>query len=257
MAALQALSQIGSKDGFAAVKQSLESKDPNVRSSAVAALGAFEGSDADKAILEAFRDSYYKTRIAAAQAAKERKLAAAVPYLRYRVERDEVPAVKDESIRALGAINNSDAIGVLAELFKNRKNPDRVRILCGEMLMTDAPDNYAQLLVAELQEAQKSNLRSLYSGLLKDLGQAKTSKLEDFAKKLFKSHGALERAYALDLAEKNKFVSLSKEIQILCDPKYGSLSDKAKAVAKKLGISDKPPPEPAKPAAPKPEGPPE
>ena len=134
IAALDALSKIGDPEGLEAVLACVSTNDPNVRSAAVAALGPFSGDAVDSAILDAFRDSYYRTRIAAAQASRDRRLAAAVPYLRYRAERDEVPNVKDEAIRALGAIANEEAVSVLDSLFTERKNADRVRLVAAEML---------------------------------------------------------------------------------------------------------------------------
>ncbi|WP_461248549.1 HEAT repeat domain-containing protein, partial [Treponema sp. R6D11] len=77
MAALGALSQIGDPKGLDAITSCISAKDPNLRSSAVAALGPFTGSAVENAIFDAFRDSYYRTRIAAAQASRDRKLASA------------------------------------------------------------------------------------------------------------------------------------------------------------------------------------
>ncbi|MDR3249134.1 MAG: HEAT repeat domain-containing protein, partial [Treponema sp.] len=128
MAALEALSKIGDEQGLAAIVSAVSDVDPNVRSSAVASLGPFTGEVVDKAILEAFRDSYYRTRIGAAQASRIRKLEEAIPYLKFRAERDDVPQVKDEAIRALGAIGTGEAQSILAALFDERKNPDPVRI---------------------------------------------------------------------------------------------------------------------------------
>jgi len=134
MAALESLAKIGDQNGLDAVLSCVSATDPNIRSTAVTALGPFSGKAVDDAILDAFRDSYYRTRIAAAQASRQRKLAAAVPYLKFRAERDEVPAVKEDSIRALGAIADGESIKVLEALFTERKNSDRVRITAGEMI---------------------------------------------------------------------------------------------------------------------------
>ncbi|GAB1482823.1 hypothetical protein MASR2M78_16390 [Treponema sp.] len=112
MAALDAIEKIGDDTGLDAVLTALASSDPNVRASAVAALGPFSQAQAEEALLEAFRDSYYKSRAGAALAAGKRRLEAAVPFLQYRALRDEVPAVRDEAIRALGSIDSSASIKV-------------------------------------------------------------------------------------------------------------------------------------------------
>ncbi|MDR2080044.1 MAG: HEAT repeat domain-containing protein, partial [Treponema sp.] len=236
MSALDSLAKIGDKGGLNAVLLSVESADPNVRSSAVAALGPFSGPDVDNAILEAFRDSYYKTRMAAAQAARDRRLAEAVPYLRYRAERDDVPAVKDEAIKALGAIGNRESLDILLSLFTERKNADRVRLLAAEMLLQNNADTYAAKVIAELDEAKRKNQTPLYNGFLRILGPAKTPVLEDLSKRFFFSGGVVEKSYALDMVLNNQFLSLAEQVRELTDEKNGSLSRKAKLVVDQLGL---------------------
>jgi hypothetical protein len=189
-------------------------------------------------LLEAFRDSYYRTRVAAARAAGERKMDGAVPYLRYRAERDDVPAVKDEAIRALGAIGSDQAMGILAALFAERKNPDRVRILSAETLMHYRPEEYAEKTIVELDEAKSKNQTPLYNGLLRVLGNAKTQKLEGLARRFFAGGGVIEKSYALDITANNELVSLADEVRALTDEKNGSLSRKAGAVLEKLSPGD-------------------
>ncbi|MDR2482661.1 MAG: HEAT repeat domain-containing protein [Treponema sp.] len=238
MAALEALSKIGDDRGLQPILDSITSSDPNVRSTAVAALGPFNGSEVDRAILEAFRDSYWRTRISAAQAAKTRKLTAAVPYLAYRAERDETPNVKDEAIRALGAIGTGEARSVLDKLFIERKNAARVRLLAAEMLTELDGSGYAEQLVIELDEAKRTNQTALYNGFLKIIGGMKSGKLESLAARFFDSGGITEKSYAIDMVANNRFVGLADRVQALtADEKNGGLARKAKSALDKMGIS--------------------
>ncbi|MDR0404110.1 MAG: HEAT repeat domain-containing protein [Treponema sp.] len=243
MAALEGLSGIGDEEGLPAILAAASSGDPNVRASAIAALGPFKGEQADEAILEAFRDSYYRARIAAAQASRDRKLEEAVPYLKFRCENDEVPNVRDEAVKALGAIGNAEARGVLESLFGERKNSDRIRIGSAEMLLqNDAPD-YAKRVIDEMDYAKSKNQTALYNGFLRVLGAAKADALEDLAKRFFALGGVIEKSYALDICLNNNFRGLSEEIRALSDPKNGSLAVKSGNILKKWE-------EPAAPAAP-------
>jgi HEAT repeat protein len=234
IAALEALAKIGDEGGKSAVISSVSAPDPNVRSSAVAALGPFSGEDVDNAILEAFRDSYYRTRIAAAQASRERKFEKAVPYLRFRAERDEVPAVKDEAIRALGAIATEECLAAIESLFFERKNADRVRIVSAEMLMQNNPGVYLGRLAVELDEAKSKNQTALYNGLLKIAAEAKTEKLEDIARRFLASGGLIEKSYALDMAANNNLKSLTEEVRALSSDKNQSLARKAQRTLESL-----------------------
>ncbi|MFP3089276.1 HEAT repeat domain-containing protein [Treponema sp. TIM-1] len=236
MAALDSLSKIGDPEGLQTILTTLVSSDPNVRSAAIAALGPFSGQEVEGVILEAFRDSYYRIRIGAAKAAGERKFIEAIPYLRFRAEKDEVPTVKDEAIRALGAIGTRETAVVLADLFGERKNTDRVRILAAEMLIQNNADDYAEKVIREMDDAKTKNQTALYNGLLRVLGSARTRTIEGLARRFLSSGGVIEKSYALDMTVNNELKGLADQVKELTDEKNGSLARKARAVLQKLGL---------------------
>jgi hypothetical protein len=238
MAALDAMAKIGDPAGLDAVIEAVSASDPNVRASAIAALGPFSGDAADKAILDGFRDSYYRTRIGAAAAAGKRKLEAAVPYLRFRAENDDVPAAKDEAIKALGAIGSSDAMAILDSLFSEHKNSDRVRILAGEMLLLNDAPGWASKVIAELEDAKNRKQTPLYNGFLRILGPSLSPSLEDLAKRFFASGTVIEKSYALDMTVNNEFRGLAEDVRQLLDEKKNgaSLARKARSTLDKLGL---------------------
>ncbi|MDR0669748.1 MAG: HEAT repeat domain-containing protein [Treponema sp.] len=234
MAALEALSKIGDKEGLPAIISAVSDGDPNVRSSAVAALGPFTGEDVDKAILEAFRDSYYRTRISAAQASRVRGLEAAIPYLKFRCEQDDVPQVRDESIRALGAINTGETTAILTALFEERKSPDAVRIRSAEMLVTNDAEACIEKVIAEMDDAKSRNQSALYNGLLKIVAGAHSSRLEALARRFLGSGDTVERSFALDIAANNNFRGLVEDIRPLTESRNTSLARKAQLTLDKL-----------------------
>jgi HEAT repeat protein len=238
MAALEALSKVSNDDGLDAIIEAVSSTDPNIRSSAVAALGPFSGELVDNAILEAFRDSYYRTRIGAATAAGQRRLESAVPYLRYRAENDEVPQVRDEAIKALGAINNAEAMGILDMLFSERRNSDRVRIAAAEMLLQNNSAQYGSRVLLEMEDAQSRNQTALYNGFVRVMSAAKGPGLEGIAARFLTRGGVIERSLGLDLVLNNELRSLQNEVRILMDERaYGaSIARKAQSTLEKLGV---------------------
>jgi HEAT repeat protein len=238
IAALDSLGKIGNEGGMEAVIASVSDKDPNVRSAAVAALGPFSGEAVDNAILDAFRDSYYRTRIAAARASRDRKFEKAIPYLRFRAERDDVATVKDEAIRALGAIGGSECVSILNTLFSERKNSDQIRIVSAEMLMKNTPDSSVDKLIVELDEAKRKNQTPLYNGFLKVIGESKTPKLEDITRRFLSLGGIIEKSYGLDMTMNNDFRGLSAEVTALKNDKNVSLARKAARTMEALGIKD-------------------
>ena len=236
MTALEAISKIGDPSGLDAVLDCVSANDPNIRSAAVTALGPFSGKAVDDAILDAFRDSYYRTRIAAAQASRQRKLAAAVPYLKFRAERDEVPAVKEDSLRALGAIADDESVKILEDLFFQRKGNDRVRIIAGEMLMQVAPEQFLDRFVMELDEAKQKKQTALYNGLLKVIGGTKAANMEDITRRLMQNSGVVEKSYALDMAANNNLTGLADEMKVIADGRNEGLAAKSRRILEKWEI---------------------
>ncbi|MCL2599689.1 MAG: HEAT repeat domain-containing protein [Treponema sp.] len=236
MAALEALAQIGDPGGLEAVLAGVAAGEPHVRAAAVQALGPFSGSTVDAAILDAFRDSFYRTRVAAAQASRQREFAAAVPYLRFRATRDENHTVREHSIRALGAIANNEAMQTLEELFTERRNPQRVRLVAGEMLMQSQPNRFLDAFIAEMDEARQRNLTSMYNGLLRILSNTTAGNMEPITRRLMAESGIVERSYALEIAANNNLVALADEIRTIAEDSNQVLARRARRTLDRLGL---------------------
>jgi len=236
MAALEALSAIGDPAGLEAVLAGVSAGEPLVRATAVAALGPFSGGNVDAAILDAFRDSFYRTRIAAAHASRERRFAAAVPYLRFRAMRDENHAVREHSIRALGAIANAESMDILEELFAERRNPQRVRLVAGEMIMQNEPDRFLDRFIEEKDEARRSNLTAMYNGMLRILGRTTAGNMEGITRRLMAERGVVERSYALEIAANNNLVGLADEIRTISEDSNQALARRAIRTLETLGL---------------------
>ena len=242
IAALEAVAAIGNPLAASAVVDAVASTDPAVRSTAVASLGPFSGAAADQAVLDGFRDSYFRTRQSASRAAGQRQQESAVPFLRFRAENDDVPAVRDEAIRALGAVNNSEAMAALDSLFSARGNSDRVRLMAAEMLLQNNANAYGTKVVVEMDEAQTRRQTALYNGFIRILSTAPPSaSFEPAARRLIRSGGVIERALALDLIATNEFRHLADEVRELLDERRSnaSLARRARTTLERLGLDEK------------------
>jgi hypothetical protein len=131
-------------------------------------------------------------------------------------------------------MENDEAVVILAFLFEERKNADRVRILAAEMLLRDHSDAYAEKLVAELDDAKGRNQTALYNGFLRVIGGAKSPSLEALTRRFFAAGGVIEKSYALDMTANNGFRGLIEEVRALTDPKNGSLARKAQTTLERL-----------------------
>ena len=238
MAAIESLSAIGDPQGMDAVVEAVSTSDPSVRSTALGALGPFSGEAVERAVLDGFRDSYWRSRQGAARAAGQRRQESAVPFLRFRAENDDVPAVRDEAIRALGAINTIEAMGFLESLFTERRNSDRVRLLAADMLIRNDADTYALRVVAEMDDAHTRRQTNLYNGFIRVLTTAKSNSLEGLARRFITAGGVIERSLALELIVNNEFVHLADEVRVLLDERTSgaSLARRARLTLERLGL---------------------
>jgi HEAT repeat protein len=235
MAALEAAGKLKDASVLDAIIASASSTDPNIRFAAIGALGGFENEAVNTIILEGFRDSYFKTRLAAIRSAKTRRFGEAVPYLRYRAENDEAAVVKEEAVLALGAMGDSGADAALLALLENTKTSDGLRSLCAEMLIKNDADAYVEKVIAKLDEAKEKKQTALYKGLLKALSFAKTRKVENFTARLFAGSDVTEKFYALDMTANNRFKAFKDEVEKLSKEKNLSLSRRAQKTLEALG----------------------
>ncbi|TCW61369.1 HEAT repeat domain-containing protein [Treponema sp. J25] len=232
--ALGALQALQVQETLPTILEALRSADPNVRAAAVGALGPFSGPEVDQAILDAFRDSFYKTRIGAARAAGERKLTVAIPFLKFRIENDAVAAVKEAAIKALGAIESPEAWEVLSQICFSKKYSDPLRIGAAEELIRIDADRYAEPLIKALEEARKDKQKNLFNGFARVLGNAKTQAVKPLALQFLTSSDVIEKNYGLQMVANNRFTDLADTVRSLTDEKNGALALRARETLKKL-----------------------
>jgi HEAT repeat protein len=235
MSALDGAAKLGSSDLIDSILAAASSGDPNIRFAAVEALGSFSGEAVDTAILESFRDTYFKARLAAIHSAKKRRIKEAIPYLRYRAEKDEASSIKEAAVSALGDFHDTDADNAIFIIFNDTKNSDTLRSLCAETLIKNDAGKYAENIITKLDEAKAKKQTALYKGLLKALSFAKTDKVENLTARLFASTDVAEKFYALDMTANNRFTAFKSEVEKLTQEKNISLSRRAKTTLEKLG----------------------
>ena len=238
MAALEAVARIEDPYALDAVIEAVSSSDPSIRSTAIAALGPFSGEAAERAILDGFRDSYFRSRQGAAHAAGQRRMENAVPFLRFRAQNDDVAAVRDASIRALGAINNSEAMAVLDSLFSERRNSDGVRVLAADMLLRNDADTYGTRVVVEMDYANSRRQTALYNGFIRILTTAKSDSLESLARRFITTGGVIESSLAMELIVNNEFTHLADDVRAFLDERRGGagLARRARLTLERLGL---------------------
>lgn len=228
IAAVESLGKIGTKDAQDPLLDALRDQDANVRAAALSAVAAFSGKKIETAIVESFRDSFYKVRLAAAKAAGEKKLEEAIPFLKYRAERDDVAAVKEESVRALGSIGSEEAVEILSGFFVDKKTPERIRVAAAKAVLEKDSRKHARTVIEAMNQAKADKKTSLYNSLAKAVSTTKSTEFEEQAKLFLSSPDIVDRHYGLDLVILNGYTSLKAQIEPLAKDANASIARKAK-----------------------------
>ncbi|GMO21761.1 MAG: hypothetical protein Ta2B_00640 [Termitinemataceae bacterium] len=231
---LEALGKIKDNESLDIIIAAAAHEEPVVRAAAISALGTFSDAKSGKIILDAFRDSFFRTRLAAAKAAGLRKIDDAIPYLRHRSLYDDAASVREESIKSLGAMDLQEANKTLKDIFEDTKSNDRIRILCAEALLKNDPGTYCDIIIVKLDDLKKNRQTAMYNGLLKALTETQTPRLEELAARLFASKDVIDNAFALEITSKNNFSVFKDQVEKMSETKNSTLAKKAGEILKNL-----------------------
>ncbi len=217
MYAVEALGKIGDARGLAGVIKAANAEDPNVRAAAVEALASFKTAEAEAALLEAFRDSFVKSRLAACKAAGKRRLVQAVPILSYKAAKDPEKAVKAEALRALAEIGGTEAFSFLKKTFEDPKAETASRVISFGLLARKDPasiPSLAERLAAESKEKE----RSFYTALAREVAQAAdATRAAPLARVLLADKDYLIRLGGLEWAKKTKAPDIRADLAAIAE----------------------------------------
>ena len=221
MYAAEALGKIGDERAVRSVVKAANADDPNVRTSAVEALSAFATAEADRGILEAFRDSFVKVRMAACKGAAKRGLAEAIPILEYKAAKDPEKAVKTEAFKALAELGaapgNDRCFDFMKKYFEDPKSELVNRALVFGLLARKDPSSMGWL-AGKLADAAKEKERSFYTALAREVSAAADAKeAAPLARVLLADKDYLFRLGGLEWARKAKSAELRGDLAALAE----------------------------------------
>jgi len=240
MIAIEALGKIAFPDSLNSILRIIQDNDANIRLYCYNALSLFDDKRIENQILHGFRDSYYKIRLVSARLAGERALDVAVPYLIYRTEYDDVPSVKEESIKALGYIVNPSSESFLAEYFTNKTTTEKMKAITADALLKINTTKYIPQIIRAYDDARNNKKKTLQAGLANVITRIIDPSLLDFAKRLINSDDIIERNYGLDISVTNLFGGMMEQIEILSNDKSNmTLALKANKALKAIRANQK------------------
>ncbi len=215
MLACEALGKIKDPATLANLTKAANGEDPNVRTSAVEALSAFQRPDSDALIVEALRDSYVKVRLAACKGVGIRLIASALPILRYKAASDPEKAVRTEAFKSL-ALLGGEAFAFLRERMDDPKETQAFRVLCFGLLARKDPSSSRPALEARLAAESASKDRSMLTLLAREIANADDAPgAGSLVRILLSDKDYLIRIAGVEWIRKNKASSFKADLERL------------------------------------------
>ena len=234
--AAEAIGAMKKQEAVPVLLKLFESPDPNMRCYVLKGMANFDTKEAGDLVIQAVKDSQYKVRLDAIDAAYNMKLKEAVPYLVYRAKKDPEAAVKKKAYERLAAYEDGDADKFLVGQLTDKKTSDNVKKQTVEALLKYGKAgrgeiaDWAQVLAAD--DTKKSYRR--------DVGKLMTKYPDGaFAKACaayLSSQDKDTKAIGLDMYTAGKYSSAESAVRVIAgDKKLGSLQKRAMKI---LGIEE-------------------
>ena len=217
MYACTALGNLGDERGIGILVKASISNDPNVRASALAALGTYGTAEARSAILEGLRDANVIPRLAACKASGVAGNTDAVPYLAYKASYDPERSVREASIAALSQIGGDHVDDFLLNYIEDTKNEAGYRAAALAGLIAKGASASRGKARTLLLSAQEDKDRSLFAALARAIVAIDAPEAERFVEVLLADKDFSVRLGALAWAERNKATAMLPLVQSVAD----------------------------------------
>lgn len=215
-----------------------EEQDPTLRCYAIKGLAYSEDDkEARQTVIQAIKDSQYKVRLDAIDAAAKMKIKEAVPYIIHRAKSDPEAQVKKKALEKLAAYGESEADKFLVGQITDKKTSDNVKRQTAEALL-----KYGKAGKKEIGEwaeslAADNTKRAFRKEVAKLLTKYPDSAFAGACQAFIASSDKETRSAGLDMYSAGKYSSCESAVRALANDKKTENSNRQKAL-KILGIEE-------------------
>lgn len=210
------LGQLQGDRGFEVLKeQYLLLSDSILRSYVLRALSEYEKAELEGILISALRDSFWRIRVAAGEGLGERKAAAAVDILIYKVKRDPVRQVRYAALEALGEIGNSQAETFILKQFTTVRNPFDIRSKALNIMLENQIGGSVEALEEVLEDKWEKDKDNELGAFCKVLSTAEWAALAPFYEAMMEHADFIIRIYGVRGVKINGLASFRGRLQEL------------------------------------------
>ncbi len=223
-----------------------EDTDPNMRIAVIKGLSHFpQDAAAQKTVVQAIRDSYYKVRLEAIGVAKAWNMTEAVPYLIHRAKNDPEKVVKDAVYPVIAQLNTPEGNDFLISQITDKKVADTTKAKVASALLAENNAGTAEILALAKEvvgdDAKNNPRKSLRYALGKEFAKYGRSEFADICADYLASKDVATQGTGLDIYNKGKYAGVESDVRRLADlydPLAKTKNVNAQKAARILGISD-------------------
>jgi len=211
--ACEALGKIGHSDALPAITEALTDKDTYLRSYAIKALAGFDG--VEQTLIQALRDSFWRVRVAAAEALGERKTAEAVDILIYKAEKDPENNVKLAAITALGEISSREGLDFLRELYSKNTAAQSLRTKAAEIIIEKDLPASIDTIKSVLSEEWEKETSAVLSYTCKFLSKSENPDLKEVFARMMDHNDVAVKIYGIRGVQLNRITDYKERVESL------------------------------------------
>lgn len=231
MNAARGLAALGDDRAVESLAAASRGEDPNVRASAVEALGSFKGSAAAAAVAAALRDNHQGVRAAAVKAAGGMRLDDAVPALEFRLTQDPDRSVREAAVAALAAFDSPSTWSTLVAFAEDAKQPQQYRLRAFAAVIGEGPASSRASMRTLFAALDNEKDRASYLAFARAALAVDKEGAADFAQRLYADKEFTSRLAAIAWAERNAYAAHAPELKRLAE------SDPTESVRKRAGAA--------------------
>ena len=228
--AVAGLAKMGNADAIPLLVEFFGQTEPLLREAAIRGAADFDTEEVRQLILQGFKDSYYKVRLAALQTVQKTKRQEALPYVLYRAKYDPMEAVRLSAVETLAILNTAEGNAWLSETFCDAKKGEKLRTaILGAAFKYNFSVIAGDLDKVVLPAVTDNKLKKLRYELGKEIAKNENTATAHICKAFLESNDVLTKSIGLDMFKTNRYAEVRSSVEAIAqDEKQGTLHRRAR-----------------------------
>lgn len=227
--AIAGLAKMGNPDIIPELVAFFESSEPLLREAAIRGAASFDTDETRELIVQGLKDNYYKVRLEALKAVKQKQLQQAASYVLYRAQHDPSDDVTFLAVETLSVLNTVDGNAWLSETFCNPKKGEKVRAAILSAVLKHNPAvfsaDFEKAVLETLKDNKQKKIRYVFG---KEIAKIENTVTGAICQAFLESDDVLTKSIGLDMFKTNNPQSARALVEFIAqDEKQGALQRRA------------------------------